>query len=71
MEYPLLLFSYFCSSIGLFLTLKEGVPSGKLDGLHLEEVENLGRYVLLIHNETEGVLIKPFVGHDEVTVVTA
>ena len=70
MEYPLLLFSYFCSSIGLFLTLKEGIPSGKQDGLHLEKVENLGGYVLLIYYEAEGILIKPFVGHNEVTVVT-
>ena len=54
----------------LFFALKEGVPSGKQDGLHLEEFENLGGYVLLVYYEAEGVLIKPFVGHNQVSVVT-
>ena len=60
----------FCEE-ELFLSHEHGVPGWKLDGLLLGELEDFLGDVLLVDHYAEHVLIEPFVGHNQVAIVTA
>ena len=54
---------------GLFFRSKHGIPRRKQYGLLLKDFLILGINIFFVYNHTEHVFVKPFVGHDEVSVV--
>ena len=60
----------FCEE-DLFLSHEHGVPGWELDGLLLGELEDFLGDVLLVDHYAEHVLVEPFVGHNQVAIVTA
>ena len=59
------------TSLPLFFTGKERIPSGQLHGFLLQQAQRFGRHILAVHHQAEHILVKPFVRHDQVAAIAA
>ena len=49
---------------------KHWVPCRKHDTVLIEHLQDILRYIFLLDNETEHVLLEPLIGHDEASLIS-